>query len=92
LIEARTTSLSWLWPKSDLAAVRSNGLNDEPQYKIEIDLENQKRLILDCFDVNTTLSAAWYPIHRTSSGSWPRSKKVFIFRQATTANGFQKNS
>jgi multidrug efflux pump len=43
----------------NLAAVRSNGLNGEPQYKIEIDREKANALSLTVSDVNTTLSAAW---------------------------------
>jgi multidrug efflux pump subunit AcrB len=34
-----------------LAAVRSNGLNDEPQYKIEIDREKANALSLTVSDV-----------------------------------------
>jgi hypothetical protein len=43
----------------NLAAVRSNGLNGEPQYKIEIDREKANALSLTVSDVHTTLSAAW---------------------------------
>jgi multidrug efflux pump len=59
LMEARNQLLKMASQNPNLAAVRSNGLNDEPQYKIEIDREKANALSLTVSDVNTTLSAAW---------------------------------
>jgi multidrug efflux pump len=61
-----------------LAAVRSNGLNDEPQYKIEIDREKANALSLTVSDVNTTLSAAWGSEFIDQFTDRGRVKKVFI--------------
>src|SRR6266481_9535905 len=52
LMEARNQLLKTANQSSNLAAVRSNGLNDEPQYKIEIDREKANALSLTVSDVN----------------------------------------
>jgi len=74
-----------------LAAVRSNGLSDEPQYKIEIDREKANAFSLTVSDVNTTLSAAWDPNSSTSLRIVAESKKC-LFKAATTREWFQKTS
>jgi multidrug efflux pump subunit AcrB len=51
LMEARNQLLKIANQNSNLAAVRSNGLNDEPQYKIEIDREKANALSLTVSDV-----------------------------------------
>jgi multidrug efflux pump len=61
-----------------LAAVRSNGLNDEPQYKIEIDREKANAFSLTVSDVNTTLAAAWGSEFVNQFTDRGRVKKVFI--------------
>src|SRR6202045_2091190 len=52
LMEARDQLLKLAGQNPNLAAVRSNGLNDEPQYKIEIDREKANALSLTVSDVN----------------------------------------
>jgi multidrug efflux pump subunit AcrB len=55
-----------------LQSVRSNGLNDEPQLKIEIDREKANALSLTVSDVNATLAAAWGSEFIDQSGSGAR--------------------
>jgi len=78
LMEARDQLLKMARQNPSLAAVRSNGLNDEPQYKIEIDREKANALSLTVSDVNTTLSAAWGSEFIDQFTDRGRVKKVFI--------------
>jgi hydrophobe/amphiphile efflux-1 (HAE1) family protein len=78
LMEARNQLLKLASQNPNLAAVRSNGLNDEPQYKIEIDREKANALSLTVSDVNTTLSAAWGSEFIDQFTDRGRVKKVFI--------------
>src|SRR5246127_2645749 len=78
LMEARNELLKMASQNPNLAAVRSNGLNDEPQYKIEIDREKANALSLTVSDVNTTLSAAWGSQFIDQFTDRGRVKKVFI--------------
>src|SRR6201984_1209045 len=77
-MEARNHILKRAGKKPNLAAVRSNGLNDEPQYKIEIDREKANAFSLTVSDVNTTLSAAWGSEFVNQFTDRGRVKKVFI--------------
>jgi hydrophobe/amphiphile efflux-1 (HAE1) family protein len=78
LMAARDQLLKMARQNPSLAAVRSNGLNDEPQYKIEIDREKANALSLTVSDVNTTLSAAWGSEFIDQFTDRGRVKKVFI--------------
>src|ERR1700732_2184492 len=78
LMEARNQLLKMASRNPNLAAVRSNGLNDEPQYKIEIDSEKANALSLTVSDLNTTLSAAWGSEFIDQFTDRGRVKKVFI--------------
>src|SRR5580692_3476460 len=78
LMEARNQLLKMVSQNPNLAAVRSNGLNDEPQYKIEIDREKANALSLTVSDVNTTLAAAWGSEFIDQFTDRGRVKKVFI--------------
>ncbi len=42
-----------------LTSVRPNGLEDTPQFKIDIDQEKAQALGVSINDINTTLGAAW---------------------------------
>lgn len=42
-----------------LTGVRPNGLEDTPQFKIDIDQEKAQALGVSISDINTTLGAAW---------------------------------
>jgi multidrug efflux pump len=59
LLAARNQLLGLAQRDPRLAGVRPNGIDDEPQYRIEIDREKASALGLTLADINTTLSAAW---------------------------------
>ena len=61
-----------------LAAVRPNGLDDEPQYHVIIDREKAWALGLSIADVNNTLSAAWASAYVNDFVDRGRVKRVFI--------------
>jgi multidrug efflux pump len=61
-----------------LAQVRPNGLNDEPQYQIEIDREKASALGLTIADINNTMSAAWGSSYVDDFIDRGRVKRVFI--------------
>src|ERR1700678_3530365 len=78
LMEARDQLLKLARQNPSLTAVRSNGLNDAPQYNIEIDREKANALRLTVSDVNTTLGAAWGSEFVNQFTDRGRVKKVFI--------------
>ncbi|MGI4860660.1 MAG: efflux RND transporter permease subunit [Janthinobacterium lividum] len=59
IMAARNQFLGLAAQDKRLANVRPNGLDDEPQYKLDIDDERLKALGLTPTNVNDTLSAAW---------------------------------
>jgi multidrug efflux pump len=59
LIAARNQLLDMAAHDKRLAGVRANGIDDQPQYHIDIDREKASVLGVTLADVNTTLSAAW---------------------------------
>jgi multidrug efflux pump len=59
LIAARNQLLELAAHDPRLGEVRANGIDDEPQYQIDIDREKASALGLTLADINTTLSAAW---------------------------------
>jgi len=58
LMQARNQFLGMAAQHPELTAVRPNGLNDTPQFKIDIDNAKAGALGLDIADINQTLSAA----------------------------------
>jgi multidrug efflux pump len=59
LLQARNDLLKMARAEPDLAVVRPNGLNDQPQFKIEVDREKASALGLNTATVDQTLSIAW---------------------------------
>ncbi len=59
LMAARNQILGKAAQTPKLAATRPNGLEDEPQYHVNIDQAKASALGLSLGDVNTTLSIAW---------------------------------
>ncbi len=59
LLNARNQLLGLVRQDPRMVAVRPNGIDDEPQYDIQIDREKASALGLTLADVNATLSAAW---------------------------------
>jgi hydrophobe/amphiphile efflux-1 (HAE1) family protein len=59
-------------------SVRPNGLNDEPQYRFDIDRERAGALGVTIADINNTLSAAWGSSYVNDFVDRGRIKRVFI--------------
>ena len=59
LLAARNQLLGLVRQDPRMVSVRPNGIDDEPQYDIQIDREKASALGLTLADVNATLSAAW---------------------------------
>ncbi|HEY0257562.1 MAG TPA: efflux RND transporter permease subunit, partial [Candidatus Methylacidiphilales bacterium] len=64
--------------------VRPNGLDDEPQYHIDIDREKVDAFKLTIADVNSTLSAAWGSAYVNDFIDRGRIKRVFIQGDTTS--------
>jgi len=69
---------------SSLVAVRPNGLNDEPQYRFDIDRERASAYGLTIADINNTLSAAWGSAYINDFIDRGRIKRVFIQGDVTS--------
>src|SRR5690606_11576873 len=59
LMQARNQLLGLAAQSEVLTAVRPNGLNDEPQYRLIIDDEKARVLGVSLSDINATQSIAW---------------------------------
>jgi multidrug efflux pump len=66
-----------------LTAVRANGLEDAPQYKLRIDREKAIALGLTVSEINTTLSAAWGSSFVNDFLDHGRVKKVYVQGEAS---------
>jgi multidrug efflux pump len=78
LMEARNQLLGMAAKDPRLVAVRPNGLDDEPQYKIDIDREKASAYGVSIADINTTLSAAWGSSYVDDFIDRGRIKRVYI--------------
>jgi multidrug efflux pump len=65
-----------------LSGVRPNGLEDTPQFKVDIDQEKAKALGVSISDINTTLGAAWGGSYVNDFIDRGRVKKVYIMSEA----------
>src|SRR5690606_18935643 len=61
-----------------LAKVRPNGLNDEPQYQLQIDDEKARTLGVTLSDINRTLSIGWGSGYINDFIDRGRVKKVYM--------------
>lgn len=83
LMQARNQLLDLVRQHADtLVAVRPNGMDDSPQYKVMIDQEKAKALGLALADINTTLSAAWGGSYINDFVDNGRVKKVYVMSDA----------
>lgn len=82
LMDARNQLLGMAAENPALAGVRPNGLDDEPQYHIDIDREKASALGLTIADVNATLSAAWGSSYVNDFVDRGRVKRVFVQGEA----------
>jgi multidrug efflux pump len=84
LVAARGQLLGMAAQDPRLAGVRPNGIDDEPQYRIEIDREKASALGLTLADINTTLSAAWGTFYIDDFLDRGRVKRVYMQGEAAS--------
>ncbi|SMC56412.1 hydrophobic/amphiphilic exporter-1, HAE1 family/multidrug efflux pump [Desulfocicer vacuolatum DSM 3385] len=82
LMDARNRLLGKARQNPKLVGVRANGLNDVPQYKIEIDMEKARALGLSIKEINATLQTAWGSAYVNDFMDNGRVKKVYVQGQA----------
>ncbi|MDP2559700.1 efflux RND transporter permease subunit [Psychrobium sp. 1_MG-2023] len=78
LIEARNQVLGMAAQDPRLAGVRPNGLNDAPQFKIDIDYQKAMALGVSIDDINQTFSSAWAPTYVNDFIDRGRVKRVYV--------------
>jgi hydrophobe/amphiphile efflux-1 (HAE1) family protein len=78
LLAARNQLLGAARKDARLTQVRANGLDDEPEYQVQIDWEKASALGLTIADINNTLSAAWGSQYVNDFMDRGRVKRVFI--------------
>lgn len=78
LMAARNQLLGLARSNPALTNVRANGLDDTPQYRVEIDQEKAGALGLALSDINRTLSAAWGSSYVNDFIDKGRVKKVYL--------------
>jgi len=84
LMAARNELLAKAAKDPVLYAVRPNGLDDEPQYKFEMDREKANAFGLTIASLNDTLSAAWGSEYVNQFVDRGRIKRVFIQADAAS--------
>jgi multidrug efflux pump len=83
LMQARNQLFGMIAQHPDtLVGVRPNGLEDTPQYKIDIDQEKAMALGVSVSDINTTLGAAWGGSYVNDFIDRGRVKKVYVMSEA----------
>jgi multidrug efflux pump len=78
LMQARGQLLGIASKDPAIGLVRPNGLDDEPQYKLDIDWEKASALGLSIGDINDTLGAGWGSAFVNQFVDRNRVKRVFI--------------
>jgi len=78
LLAARNQLLGLAAKDPALAAVRPNGQEDTPQFKVDVDTVRAGALGLSMADVNSTLSAAWGSAYVNDFIDKGRVKKVYL--------------
>ncbi|TDR16791.1 efflux RND transporter permease subunit [Marinicella litoralis] len=78
LMNARNQFLGAAAQNSQLVGVRPNGLNDVPQFKINIDNEKASSMGLSLSDINGTLQIAWGSRYVNDFLDKGKIKKVFL--------------
>ncbi len=83
LTQARNQLFGEIAKHSDLlVGVRPNGLEDTPQFKVDIDQEKAQALGVSITDINTTLGAAWGGSYVNDFIDRGRVKKVYVMADA----------
>ncbi len=78
LIAARNQLLGMAAADPRLRSVRPNGLDDTPQFRLDIDQEKASALGISLADINSTLSAAWGSSYVNDFIDRGRIKKVYL--------------
>jgi HAE1 family hydrophobic/amphiphilic exporter-1/multidrug efflux pump len=78
LLQARDQLLAAAAKNPAVAKVRQGGLEDRPEYKIDIDQEKASALGLSLGDINTTLSATWGGSYINDFIDRGRTKRVYM--------------
>jgi multidrug efflux pump len=78
LLAARNQLLGLAAKDPALAAVRPNGQEDTPQFKVDVDTVRAGALGLSVADINSTLSAAWGSAYVNDFIDKGRVKKVYL--------------
>lgn len=84
LTQARNQLLALAGQNPNLMAVRPNGQDDTPQYRIEIDQAKAGALGLSMEQVNSTLSGAWGGVYVNDFIDKGRVKKVYMQAEAAS--------
>ncbi|GGZ03139.1 efflux RND transporter permease subunit [Shewanella fodinae] len=82
LIQARNQLLGMAAQNPKLMAVRPNGQEDAPMYKLNIDYEKLKALGIEISTVNSTLATAWGSSYVNDFIDRGRVKKVYVQGEA----------
>jgi multidrug efflux pump len=78
LMQARGQLLQAAAKSPAIGMLRPNGLEDEPQYQLDIDWENASALGLSIADISDTVGSAWGSSYVNQFIDRGRVKKVFI--------------
>ncbi len=78
LIAARDQLLAAAQKTPGVVKVRQGGLEDRPEYKVDVDQEKAAALGLSLADINTTLSATWGGSYVNDFIDDGRTKRVYI--------------
>lgn len=78
LMEARNQLLGMAAQEKTLVGVRPNGLEDTPQYRIDVDQIKASALSLSLGDINNTLAAAWGSSYVNDFIDKGRVKRVYL--------------
>ncbi|WP_249674663.1 efflux RND transporter permease subunit [Pseudomonas abieticivorans] len=78
LMAARDKFLALAAQDPVLALTRPNGLNDEAQYKVQIDKEKARALQVSIADIDNTMSVAWGSAYVNDFIDRDRVKKVYV--------------
>jgi len=82
LIEARNMFLGMANQNPNLFAVRPNGMEDTPQYNLDVDYEKAMALGVSVNDINSTLSTSWGSSYVNDFLHNERIKKVYVQAEA----------
>ncbi|ADD67034.1 transporter, hydrophobe/amphiphile efflux-1 (HAE1) family [Denitrovibrio acetiphilus DSM 12809] len=78
LVEAKQELLQKARQNPKLTNIRFNGLEDVPQYKLDLDIEKAKSLGISVADIIQTLGAAWGSEYINDFTYGGRIKKVYV--------------